>query len=143
MTVEGRRFREAWIAGVRKHFPGEPKPGYVAPWEDMGTWEREAATAVYRQVADFVKAAGGATAKLGGEQRGRFVSIAWNGQVFKHFEDPKPSYTAEWPDLPEWQKLTDIDIFSAIEAEELQYLQISYLTNRAGMAQAAHRAWFR
>lgn len=30
---EGARlFREAWITGVRKHFPGEPKPGYVTPW---------------------------------------------------------------------------------------------------------------
>jgi hypothetical protein len=27
-TEGARRFREAWIAGVRKHFPGEPKPGY-------------------------------------------------------------------------------------------------------------------
>jgi hypothetical protein len=26
-TTDGARvFREAWIAGVRKHFPGEPKP---------------------------------------------------------------------------------------------------------------------
>jgi hypothetical protein len=24
-------FRDAWIAGVNKHFPGTPKPGYVAP----------------------------------------------------------------------------------------------------------------
>lgn len=26
----GQIFWEAWIAGVHKHFPGEPKPGYVA-----------------------------------------------------------------------------------------------------------------
>ena len=28
----GRVFREAWIAGVKKHYPGEPKPGYIAAW---------------------------------------------------------------------------------------------------------------
>ncbi len=34
MTEHGRVFREAWIEGVRKHYPGEPKAGYVAPWEE-------------------------------------------------------------------------------------------------------------
>ena len=28
----GRTFRDAWIAGVGRHFPGEPKPVYV-DWE--------------------------------------------------------------------------------------------------------------
>jgi hypothetical protein len=35
---QGRVFREAWIAGVTKYFPGEPKPGYVTPWEDTPEW---------------------------------------------------------------------------------------------------------
>jgi len=26
-TEGARVFREEWIAGVRRHFPGEPKPG--------------------------------------------------------------------------------------------------------------------
>jgi len=39
----GRVFREAWIAGVRKNFPGEPKPGYVTPWDNTPDWERQAA----------------------------------------------------------------------------------------------------
>jgi hypothetical protein len=44
---QGRVFREAWIAGVTKYFPGEPKPGYVTPWEDTPEWERRAAAAVH------------------------------------------------------------------------------------------------
>ena len=47
----GRVFREAWITGVRKHFPGEPKPGYVTPWDDTlnGNAEpRQWSTARYR-----------------------------------------------------------------------------------------------
>ncbi len=43
-------FRQAWIAGVRRHFPGEPKAGYVTPREDTPQWEREAAGSVYDQV---------------------------------------------------------------------------------------------
>jgi hypothetical protein len=44
LSVEsGRIFRGAWIAGVDKYYPGEPKPGYVAPWEEMPDWERESA----------------------------------------------------------------------------------------------------
>ncbi|WP_157531906.1 MULTISPECIES: hypothetical protein [unclassified Kitasatospora] len=42
MTNEdGRTFREAWIAGVLKHFAGEPKPGYIAPWDDTPEWQQE------------------------------------------------------------------------------------------------------
>lgn len=29
----GRIFRNAWIAGIKAHYPGEPRPGYIAPWE--------------------------------------------------------------------------------------------------------------
>ena len=53
---EGARlFREAWITGVRKHFPGEPKPGYVTPWEETPEWERQAAGAVHDQVRQFLR----------------------------------------------------------------------------------------
>ncbi|OLF05874.1 hypothetical protein BLA60_34400 [Actinophytocola xinjiangensis] len=114
-SERGRVFREAWISGVRKHFPGEPKPGYVAPWDETPDWEREAATAVHNQVAAFVAATGGATAKLSREQKGRFVAICWVGQIHKHFADPKPGYVADWADLPEWQRETDADIFEHIE----------------------------
>jgi hypothetical protein len=111
----GRVFRDAWIAGVRKHFPGEPKPGYVAPWEETPEWERQAAAAVYRQIRQFVELSGGNTAKLTREQKGRFVALCWIAQIHRHIESPKPSYVADWDELPEWQRETDADIFEAIE----------------------------
>lgn len=111
----GRIFREAWIAGVHKHFPGQPKPGYVAPWDDTPSWERQAATAVYEQVRHFIDASGGNTAKLTREQKGRFVATCWIAQIYKHIPDPKPAYVADWDRLPEWQQQTDADIFEHIE----------------------------
>ena len=113
----GRIFRQAWINGVTKHHPGEPKPGYVAPWEQTPDWERDAATAVYDQVRVFVEATGGRSAKLTRSQKGRFVAICWIGQIFKHFPEPKPSYVADWDDLPHWQQETDADIFEHIERD--------------------------
>jgi hypothetical protein len=71
----GRVFRGAWIAGVRRHFPGEPKPGYVTPWDDTPEWERASAAAVYEQVRAFIDIARGATAKLTRDQKGRFVAL--------------------------------------------------------------------
>ncbi|MEU5793663.1 hypothetical protein E2C11_06235 [Streptomyces lavendulae] len=112
---DGRIFREAWIDGVNKHYPGEPKPGYVTPWDETPAWEREAATAVYGQVRDFIKVSGGHAARLSREQKGRFVAICWTAQMFRHFEDPKPGYVADWSDLPVWQRETDADIFERIE----------------------------
>lgn len=111
----GRVFREAWIAGVTKHFPGEPKPGYITPWQDTPDWERQAATAVYHQIKTFVELSDGATAKLTRTQKGRFVALCWIAQIYKHFDDPKPSYVADWGALPEWQQQTDADIFEHIE----------------------------
>lgn len=117
MQIEepGRMFRKAWIAGVRRHYPGEPKPGYVTPWEDTPGWERDSAAAVYEQVRQFIKTADGATAKLTREQKGRFVALCWIAQIFKHFPNPKASYVADWSDIPEWQRETDSDIFEHIE----------------------------
>lgn len=118
MSIDhGRIFREAWIAGVKKHYPGEPKPGYITPWEDTPEWERASAAAVYEQVHDFVRATEGGTAKLTREQKGRFVALCWIGQIYKHFADPKPSYVADWEDMPEWQRETDADVFERIEHE--------------------------
>jgi hypothetical protein len=114
-SEHGRIFREAWIAGVRKYYPGDPKPGYVAPWGETPEWERQAASAVYGQVADFVAVSGGATAELTREQKGRFVALCWIAQIYKHIPEPKPSYVADWGALPEWQQQTDVDIFEAIE----------------------------
>ncbi|MGW6479503.1 hypothetical protein ACWGDS_16610 [Streptomyces sp. NPDC055059] len=114
-TEGARVFREAWIMGVRKHFPGEPKPGYVTPWEDTPEWERQAAGAVYEQVRQFLELSGGHASRLNREQQGRFVATCWTAQMYRHFEDPKPGYVADWPDLPAWQQETDADIFGAIE----------------------------
>jgi len=116
----GRFFRGAWIAGVKQHYPGTPKEGYVAPWEQMQEWEQQSAVAVYEQVRQFVLATGGKTRQLSREQKGRFVALCWIGQVFKHFPAPKPSYVADWDSLPAWQKETDSDIFEAIEKVVLQ-----------------------
>ncbi|MFF2845879.1 hypothetical protein ACFVT5_06060 [Streptomyces sp. NPDC058001] len=113
----GRIFREAWIAGVHKHFPGAPKPGYVTPWDETPEWEREAATAVYGQVHDFIRVSEGNTAKLVREQKGQFVALCWIAQIHKHFASPKPSYVADWSELPEWQQQTNADVFEAIEQE--------------------------
>lgn len=118
-TDPGRTFREAWIAGVEKHYPGEPRPGYTAPWEQTPDWERAAATAVYHQVRAYVEATDGHVAKLTRPQKGRFVALCWIGQIHKHFSDPKPSYLADWDDLPVWQQETDADIFERIEQDVL------------------------
>jgi hypothetical protein len=114
-TEGARLFREAWIAGVRAHFPGEPKPGYVAPWEQTPEWERAAAGAVHDQVVHFLAVSGGSASRLTREQKGRFVAICWTAQMYAHFGDPKPGYVADWADLPDWQRETDADVFEAIE----------------------------
>jgi hypothetical protein len=114
----GRIFREAWITGVRKYYPGEPKAGYVTPWEETPDWERESAAAVYEQVRAFIEAAAGNTAKLTRDQKGRFVALCWIGQIFKYFPDPKLAYVADWDELPEWQRETDADIFERIERQD-------------------------
>ena len=118
LTVEqGRVFRDAWIAGVTRHYPGEPKSSYIAPWEEILDWERESAAAVYDQVRVFIEATADGTAKLTRPQKGRFVTLCWIGQIFKCFPDPKPAYVADWDDMPQWQQETDADIFERIERD--------------------------
>lgn len=113
----GRSFREAWIAGVRKHFPGEPKPSYVAPWDEMPDWERDSATGVYELVRTLIATSHGAADKLSRTQKGQYVALCWLTHIYKHFPDPKPSYVADWDQLPDWQKETDADIFEHISHE--------------------------
>jgi hypothetical protein len=116
----GRIFREAWITGVKQHYPTTPKESYIAPWEAMPSWEQESANAVYEQVRQFVIVSAGKTMRLSREQKGRFVCLCWIAQIFKHIPDPKPSYTADWDELPAWQRATDSDIFEVIERAVLQ-----------------------
>ena len=111
----GRIFREAWIAGVRKHYPGDPKPGYVADWENTPDWERASAAVVHDQVVAFLAATAGKAARLTRTQKGQYVAACWTGQIYRHFSEPKPSYVAEWHELPAWQQETDADIFERIE----------------------------
>lgn len=115
MKEPGQIFREAWIDGVNKYFPGEPKASYIVSWENTPEWERACAAAVEEQVRAFIDTTDGATARLTREQRGRFVAICWIGQIFKHIPNAKPSYVADWEQLPDWQRETDADIFDAIE----------------------------
>lgn len=112
----GRVFREAWIAGVLRRYPGEPKAGYVAGWEATPEWERASAAAVEDQVREFLVVSGGHAARLSREQKGRFVATCWIAQIFRHFENPKPGYVADWAELPPWQRETDADVFEAVEA---------------------------
>jgi hypothetical protein len=113
----GKTFREAWIAGVKRHYPGEPKSSYISPWGDMPDWEQQSAAAVYDQVRQFIEISDGAASKLSQAQKGRFVALCWIAQIYKHIADPKPSYVADWDDLPEWQRETDADIFQRIESD--------------------------
>lgn len=41
-TTGGQRFREAWIAGVRRHFP--------ADWADQPQWQRETNADIFEAV---------------------------------------------------------------------------------------------
>lgn len=114
---DGRIFREAWIAGVKKHYPGEPKAGYVTPWDETPDWERQSAAAVYQQVHQLLAVSAGKAAKLTRDQKGRFVATCWIAQIHKHIPDPKPAYVAGWDELPAWQQETDADIFERVELE--------------------------
>jgi hypothetical protein len=120
--TRGRLVRTAWISGVKRHFPGEPKPGYVAPWEEMPDWERAIVVAIYEQVSAIVLAGAkdGQRTRLAPEQGGRLVRIVWVQQVYKHFPDPKEAYVQPWEQMPEWERRTDTDMFAAIEAAALR-----------------------
>jgi hypothetical protein len=116
----GKIFREAWITGVNKHYPGEPKAGYVAPWEETPVWERHSAAAVYQLVAELLRVSEGAARRLTRVQKGQFVAAGWTAQIFLRIENPKPSYVAPWEALPAWQQEVDADIFESIERVETQ-----------------------
>lgn len=49
-TEGARLFREGWIAGVRRHFPEDPKPGYVADWGALPEWQRETDADIFEAI---------------------------------------------------------------------------------------------
>lgn len=111
----GRVFRDAWIAGVKKHHPSTPAPGDVASWEEIPKWERKAAAVVGTQILDFIRLTAGGTEKLTRKQKGRFVTICWIGQIHKHVAAPEQGTVRDWNELPKWRRETNCDIFEAIE----------------------------
>ncbi|MEU9047953.1 MULTISPECIES: hypothetical protein [unclassified Kitasatospora] len=46
----GRIFREARIAGVCKHLPGDPKPGYITPWDELPKWQQETDADIFETI---------------------------------------------------------------------------------------------
>lgn len=121
--ASGRFFRNAWVTGVQKYYPGTPKPGYIASWEEMDQWEKDSAIATYEQVKAFLLAGihqGQFVTHLTREQGGRLVCVFWAEQMYLHFGNTKSSYTNPWEKLPGWQQHVDADIFEAIQAEVLQ-----------------------
>jgi hypothetical protein len=120
--ARGRLVREAWIAGVKSHFPGEPKASYITSWEEMPDWERAIVVALYDQVRGVVLAGvqPGQQVRLTPEQGGRLVRVVWVQQVYKHFPDPKETYVQAWEQMPEWERQTDTDMFAAIEGAVLR-----------------------
>jgi hypothetical protein len=117
-TEPGKIFREAWIAGIARHYPGVPKAGYVTPWDETPEWERLSAAAVYELVADLLQKSEGAARLLTRIQKSQFVASCWTAQIYLRIVDPKPSYVAPWEALPAWQQEVDADIFETIERAE-------------------------
>lgn len=113
----GQFFRNEWIKGVNTHFPGTPKPGYVAPWEAISEWEQESAMEVYQQIYALVVAGREQAIRLNREQGGRVIRLAWVGQIYRHIPDPKSSYVCSWEEMLAWEQAVDMDIFEAIQAQ--------------------------
>ncbi|MFI1090895.1 carboxypeptidase-like regulatory domain-containing protein [Streptomyces sp. NPDC020917] len=107
--------REAWVAGVRRHFPGEPMWAHVASWDETPGWERFAGSVVFDLVHQFIVAGSGGAALLTREQKGQFVAACWTAQVRYHVADPKPGQVADWGERPVWERETWADVFEAVE----------------------------
>ncbi|WP_438948040.1 hypothetical protein [Streptomyces alkaliterrae] len=46
---KGRFVATCWIAQIHKHFEN-PKPGYVADWDDLPEWQRETDADIFEAV---------------------------------------------------------------------------------------------
>jgi hypothetical protein len=113
-TEPGQAFREAWIAGVHRHFPGTPKPGYVTPWQQTEAWEKACAATAEQVIRILLSSTSSAAQQLSRTQKGQFVAAVWCACIYQQIPSPKSSYVAPWEELPSWQQETDADIFDAI-----------------------------
>lgn len=48
-TQKGRFVALCWIAQIYRHFP-DPRPAYVADWEDMPEWQRETDADIFEAI---------------------------------------------------------------------------------------------
>lgn len=48
-TQKGRFVALCWIAQIYKHFP-DPKPAYVADWDDLPEWQRETDSDIFERI---------------------------------------------------------------------------------------------
>jgi hypothetical protein len=46
---KGRFVSLCWIAQIHKHFP-DPKPSYVADWDDQPSWQRETNSDIFEAI---------------------------------------------------------------------------------------------
>jgi hypothetical protein len=51
---KGRFVSICWIAQIHKHFP-DPKPSYVADWDDQPEWQRETNSDIFEAVESRVE----------------------------------------------------------------------------------------
>ena len=63
---------------------------------------------------DFLAVSDGHAGRLTREQKGRFVAMCWVAQIYRHFEDPKPAYVADWADLPGWTSDHQLELWPAL-----------------------------
>jgi hypothetical protein len=111
---QARLLRQAWIRGVEQYYPGEPKAGYIAEWDNIAEWEREALRQLYSHVRNIVEPALKNGVAIPAEHGGHLVSSVWNILMFQLLKEPKPSYVKHFNQLDEWQQKTDIAMFEAI-----------------------------
>ena len=131
----GRFFRDAWMRGIEKYYPGNPPSASISDWEALDQWEQNSAVAVYDVVQHFVLATGfvavGASSlPLSQEQKGRFVHTCWLASIFNHVAQPGEEDTVAWEDLPAWQQQVYAYIFDDIYAFQEHAEIPDYLRNK-------------
>jgi hypothetical protein len=52
---KGRFVALCWIGQMNKHFP-DPKPAYVADWDQLPQWQQEADADIFERIEQVVRA---------------------------------------------------------------------------------------